>query len=174
MKGSVLVVLVVLEGPEELVVLGEGLAAPGLGHVEGAVLHLLPPEGHRLLSLVARAIVDQLLQLLVAGELSALLEAQRLAQVVVHVLSGHCHPVLVVHDQPPHSVLVQGLGREGSFACGLEGAAAGLLFLLLFLVLKGQLDLLQVLNGRGNTRCSTSCWRLPVLGKLSALLTPLP
>lgn len=58
MKGSVLVVLIVLEGLEEVVVLGEGLVAAGLGHVEGSILHFLTPEGHWLLSLVSHIGVD--------------------------------------------------------------------------------------------------------------------
>lgn len=74
MKGSVLVVLIVLEGLEEVVVFGEGLVAAGSGHVESAILHLLAPEGHRLLSLVACAGVDQLLQLLIAGDLASFFE----------------------------------------------------------------------------------------------------
>lgn len=76
MKGSVLVVLIVLEGLEEVVVLSEGLVAASLGHVEGSFLHLLAPECHGLLSLVACTGVDQLLQLLIAGDLPSFLEAQ--------------------------------------------------------------------------------------------------
>lgn len=58
MRESVLIVLIVLEGLEEVVVLGEGLVAACLGHVEGAVLHFLAPEGHGLLSLVSHVGVD--------------------------------------------------------------------------------------------------------------------
>lgn len=76
MEGSVLVVLIVLEGLEEVVVLCEGLVTAGFGHVEGSFLHLLAPEGHGLLSLVACTGVDQLLQLLIAGDLASFLEAQ--------------------------------------------------------------------------------------------------
>lgn len=76
MKGSVLVVLIVLEGLEEVVVLGEGLVAAGFGHVESAILHLLAPEGHWLLSLIACTGIDQLLEFLIAGDLASFFEAQ--------------------------------------------------------------------------------------------------
>ena len=72
---SVLVVLVVLEGLEEIVVLGKGLAS-SFGHVEGALLQLFTPKSGRFLSLVTHIRIDQLLQLLVARYLSSLLETQ--------------------------------------------------------------------------------------------------
>ena len=58
---SVFVVLVVLEGLQEVVVFGEGLLSPCLGHVERSVFHLLAPESDCLLPLVPHAGVDQLL-----------------------------------------------------------------------------------------------------------------
>ncbi len=58
---SVFVVLVVLEGLQEVVVFGEGLFSPCLGHVERSVFHLLTPESDCLLPLVPHTGVDQLL-----------------------------------------------------------------------------------------------------------------
>jgi hypothetical protein len=72
---SILVVLVMLEGLQKLVVLGEGLTT-SLGHVESAILHLLTPECDRLLPLIAYICADQLPQLLVACYLPTILETQ--------------------------------------------------------------------------------------------------
>ena len=116
---SVFVVLIVLEGLQEVVVLCEGLVSACLGHVESSVFHLLPPESDCLLPLVPHACVDELLQLLVTADLPPLLEAEGLPEVIVHILRRDCDSTLVVHDQSADSILIQGLGGECSFIGGL-------------------------------------------------------
>ena len=70
---SILVVLVVLEGLQELVVFGEGLTT-SLGHVESPILHLLTPESDGLLPLIPHVCVDQLSQLVIACYLPTIFE----------------------------------------------------------------------------------------------------
>ena len=50
--------LVVLKCLEKLVVLGERLGSPVLGHVERPVLQLLPPKGYGLLLIIPEITVE--------------------------------------------------------------------------------------------------------------------
>jgi hypothetical protein len=139
-------VLVVLEGLQELVVLGEGLAPARLRQVERPVLQLFPPESGWLLPVVACARVDQLLQFLVVGDLVPGFEAERLPEVVVYVFGRNCHAILVVHDELSYLVLVQWLLVEGGLARCLVESPPRLLLLPPLLVLQRQLHFLQVLH----------------------------
>ena len=94
--------LVVRVGLEEVVVLVEGLAVAGPGHVEVAVAQLLAPEGDRLLLGVVLAQRQQLPELLVGGDLPALVQPEVRLEVLVEALEGHLLAVLVAHHPPAH------------------------------------------------------------------------
>lgn len=137
--------LVVLETLQEIVVLGKGLTA-ALGHIECALLHLLTPESHCLLSLIPHVCVNQLPQLLVTCDLSSILESQRLSQIIVHVFLGNCHSILIVHDQLSDLILIERFGGKGGFGGRLKTALASLIFLALLLILDGEFSLLEILS----------------------------
>jgi hypothetical protein len=143
---SVLVMLVVLEGPQKFVVFGKGLHASRFRHVEVSIVQLLPPKCYPLLLLVPAIRLHQLAQFLVTCYLTSFLEAQRLSQVVVHILRSNRSAILIVHIQATDPVLIQRLGHKCSLVSGLEMALSALLLFSFLLVFDTQLYLSQVLH----------------------------
>jgi hypothetical protein len=69
LKGSIFIVFVVFEGFKEVVVFGKGLIGSIFGHVVGAILKFLSPEGDGLFAFIAYIGIDEGFKLLVGGDL---------------------------------------------------------------------------------------------------------
>ena len=127
---SIMVMLVVLEGFEEVVVFGEGLVGASPGHVVGSVLKLFSPESDGLLSLISDIGIHKRFEFLSGSYLAFFLESVGHSQVLIHVFDINWSSVLIIHDQFSHYVFSQWFGDK-CFAIGRsEDASAGLLLTL--------------------------------------------